>query len=117
VTAAGGADPRDDEEIFGDERARTDLAWSRSGLALTVAAAAVLKVIVNVGARGQPVVVWLLIAAVAVGSLLTLAYGHFVAGPALAGRSHAHEARIRAVAIATTLFALFALLVALLPGP
>jgi hypothetical protein len=114
VTDASHEEPRDDEELFGEARARTDLAWSRSGLALTAAAAAVLKVMLNVGARQAPAVVGLVIAAVAVGWLLTLAYGHFVAGPALAGRAHAQE-RIRAVAVATTLFALFALLIAMLP--
>jgi uncharacterized membrane protein YidH (DUF202 family) len=117
VTDPNAVEPGEDEEIFGDARARTDLAWNRSGLALTVATAAVLKVVVDLGAHEAPAVVWFLIGALALGAILALVHGHFVAAPAIAGRKHTNEARLRSVAVATTLFALFALLIASLPDP
>jgi hypothetical protein len=108
-------DPPEDEESSGAET-RTDLAWSRSGLAILAAAAAILKVLLNIDDVSAPIVVLVLLVAGAIAWAFTVANGHFVAGSALAGERQSSQAKVRFVAIVTTLFAAGALVIALLPS-
>jgi uncharacterized membrane protein YidH (DUF202 family) len=108
-------EPPEDDGPAGAE-ARTDLAWSRSGLAIVAAAAAILKIVINIGDYRAPVAVLGLLIAGAVAWVFTIANGHYVAGPALAGQRQSSQAKVRFVAVVTTLFAAGALVISFLPS-
>jgi uncharacterized membrane protein YidH (DUF202 family) len=110
-------EPSDDREAFGGEGARTDLAWNRSGLSLAVAAAAVLKVVVDIGDYRAPTIVFGVIIAGTVAWGLSLAHARYVAAGSLEGQLHADQRKLKTVAVITTLFAVAAFLIALLPSP
>jgi uncharacterized membrane protein YhhN len=62
----GAAQPREDPAKTTKWSApgrRTDLAWSRSGLALAVSAAAILQVIVDIGDYRAPIVIFIVLVA------------------------------------------------------
>jgi uncharacterized membrane protein YidH (DUF202 family) len=105
---------RDDEEIAGLAGERTDLAWSRSGLAATAAVAAIAKRVLDLDDWTAPSLVIVLIAGGLVAWLLALAYGRIVAGT-LAGSAHRDPASLRYVALGTTTLAVGALVLALAP--
>jgi uncharacterized membrane protein YidH (DUF202 family) len=105
--------PPDDEEL-GDAVARTDLAWSRSGLALAVAAAAILKVVVRLTDARTEVLVLAGIGAVAVAWFLAIGHARVIARPAIEGRQHS-EARLRLAALAAIAFAVAAIVIIELP--
>ena len=114
VPAAG--DPGEDYEVGGGELARTDLAWSRSGLALAVSAAAILKVVFNIADHRAPVVIFIVLAAGAIAWALSVAQARFVARPTLSGHLHADQRKLRFVSYVTCAFAFSALVIALLPN-
>jgi uncharacterized membrane protein YidH (DUF202 family) len=105
--------PPDDEEL-GDAIARTDLAWSRSGLALAVAAAAILKVVVHLTDARAEVLVLVGIGAVAISWVLAIAHARVIARPAIEGRQQS-EARMRLAAISAIVFAVAAIVIIELP--
>jgi uncharacterized membrane protein YidH (DUF202 family) len=105
--------PPDDEEL-GDAIARTDLAWSRSGLALAVAAAAIRKVVVHLTDARAEVLVLSGIAAVAIAWLLAIGHARVIARPAIEGRQHS-EARLRLAALSAIAFAFAAIVIIELP--
>jgi len=111
-------DPGDDYEALGagGEIVRTDLAWSRSGLALAVSAAAILKVIVDIGDYRAPIVILIVLVAGAIAWALAIMHSRFVSTPALEGRLLADQRRLRFVSWVTCAFALSALVVACLPN-
>jgi uncharacterized membrane protein YidH (DUF202 family) len=109
-------EPREDREVFGGEAARTDLAWNRSGLALAVAAAAILKVVVEIGDYGAPVFILVVLVAGAIAWALAIVEARYVSSAALVGRLHADQRKLRFVAVATNAFAVVALVIALLPN-
>jgi uncharacterized membrane protein YidH (DUF202 family) len=108
--------PADDEETPGLASERTDLAWNRSGLALAVAAAAILKVVLDIGDYRAPAVITALLLVGAAAWALSLAHGRYVAGATLAGRRHSDGRKLRSVALVTTWFAVAALVIAMIPS-
>jgi uncharacterized membrane protein YidH (DUF202 family) len=108
----------DDEETPGLAGERTDLAWSRSGLAVLAAVGAIIKRIVDTrdDARAQFVVAALLVGGGAAW-LLALAHSRVVAAAALAGRTHADQRKLQYVAWGTAAFAFAALVLAIAPEP
>lgn len=106
----------DDEETPGLAGQRTDLAWSRSGLAVLAAVGAIAKRIFDTreDVRGQFVVFVLLVGG-GVAWAIAVAHARVVAATTLAGRLHADAEKLRYVALGTTALALGALVLALLP--
>ena len=109
-------DPDEDGKAATEEVARTDLAWSRSGLALAVSAAAILKVIVDIGDYRAPIVILIVLVAGTIAWALAIAHSRFVSTPALEGRLLADQRKLRFVSWVTFAFALSALVVACLPN-
>jgi uncharacterized membrane protein YidH (DUF202 family) len=107
----------DDRDVMGSEAARTELAWNRSGLSLAVAGAAILKVVVDIGDDRAPVIIGGVLAAGACAWVLALLEARFVSSSALAGRLSADQRKLKLVARITTVFAVGALALALLPNP
>lgn len=106
----------DDQEVDGLSGERTDLAWSRSGLALVVCLAAIAKrslpELSTLDARAV-VVVALAIGCVAWG--FSLFWARAVAGITLSGRRLADERKLHFIAIGTAAIGVAAVAVALLP--
>ena len=110
-------EPREDEEAMGSsEVERTDLAWSRSGLALAVAAAAILKVVVHVTDYRDSVIVFAVLFAAAAAWAFAFAHGRVVAVDSLEGRLLRDKRKLRTVAFVTILFAIGSLVVAIMPS-
>ena len=107
--------PEDEEAIGSTEGARTDLAWNRSGLALAVAAAAILKVVVHVTDYRDSIIVFTVLVTAAVAWAFSVAHGRVVATDALEGRLLRDQRKLRTVAVATILFAIGSLVVAIMP--
>lgn len=106
----------DDEDTPGLAGERTDLAWSRSGLAALAAAGAIVKRVVDARAEpGAPFVVALLLAGGVVAWAVALAHARAVAATTLAGRPLADRQRLRAVTWGTLALAAGGLVLALLP--
>lgn len=109
------AAPADDEHLPG---VGTDLAWSRSGLALTTVVAVVLRRTFEViGEVTAPVAVYGLIVAGSVAWALALVHARLVARDTLVGRRVADPAALRLVAFGTIALAAGALVLALAPAP
>jgi hypothetical protein len=106
----------EDQAALRSEEQRTDLAWSRSGLALAVGAAAILKVVVDIGDYRAPVIIAVVLGAGAIAWALALVEARYVSSPSLAGRRLADQRKLKFVARVTTLFALCAIAIALLPN-
>jgi uncharacterized membrane protein YidH (DUF202 family) len=107
----------DDIDVPGLARERTDLAWSRSALALAVGAAAILKrTWVEVDGRAA-VAVYLLISVGAGAVLVALAWTGGVTRASIEGESRAvastRRRRLARMSYGTMLFALGALILAL----
>jgi hypothetical protein len=108
-------DPGDDEDAIGGAALRTDLAWSRSGLALAAMCAAVLKVLVDVEDRRAPLVIAAVLVAGTAAWLLAVVEARLVSSASMVGRLHRSRRKLQAVACVTTAFAAGALVLALLP--
>lgn len=108
----------EDEETPGLAGERTDLAWSRSGLAVLAAVAAIgRRVLQPIDEPAAELIVVVLLAGGGVAWALAVAHARVVAATTLAGRAHADAGKLRFVALGTTAFALAALVLALLPPP
>jgi uncharacterized membrane protein YidH (DUF202 family) len=106
--------PPDDEEMRG-VLARTDLAWSRSGLALAVAAAAILKVVVHISNRRAEAAVLVGILAVATVWLFAMAHARTIARPSIEGHPLNSQPRLKIATFTAIAFAVFALVIVYLP--
>ncbi len=104
----------EDADVIGAS-ARTDLAWSRSGLALAVAAAAILKVVVHVTDYRDSVIVFAVLVAAGVAWAFSFAHGRVIAASAIEGRLERDQRKLRTVAVVTILFAIGSIVVALMP--
>lgn len=106
----------DEEEVPGLAGERTDLAWSRSGLAVLACAATVLKrVLDDVDDLTAPTVVLGLIAGGACAWVLAMLHARSVAATTLSGRRLADPRALRLVASGTVALAVGALGLALAP--
>ena len=105
----------DDEAMPGLAGERTDLAWSRSSLALIVVAAAVLKRVFEVDREQAPTLVYATLAAMLAAWAVALAHARVVAAAALAGRTQANATKFRAIAWGTAALAVGSMVLALLP--
>ena len=95
-------EPPEDNEVFGSEVARTDLAWNRSGLALAVAAAAILKVVVDISDFRAPVIILLVLVAGAIAWALAIVEARAASSSAaLVGRLLADQRKLKFVATLT----------------
>jgi uncharacterized membrane protein YidH (DUF202 family) len=107
----------DDLEVPGLAGERTDLAWSRTSLAVVVAAAAMLRrVWEHVDSANGRVVVFTLLGVGAAAWLTALTWAHGAARSTMEGRPVASRAALRRVTVATLLFCLAALLLAIVPA-
>lgn len=106
----------DDPEVPGLAGERTDLAWSRSALAVAVAGAAILRRIWQVvDSDNGRVIVFTTLAVGASAWLTALVWAQGAARTTLEGRLVANSAALRRVTIGTLLFCLVALMLAVLP--
>ena len=108
-------DPVAREEFGAAEVPRTDLAWSRTGLALVVSAMAVIKLVVDLGDYRAPVLIFAFLLAGTLVWVLSYAHGRAVASATIEGRLLRDQHRLRRVAAITVIFAFGALVIALLP--
>jgi len=108
----------EDEDTPGLAGERTDLAWSRSALAVLAAVGAIVKRLLDTrnDLRASTIVAVLLVGG-AFAWALAVGHARAVAATTLAGRAHADPARLRAVALGTTALAVGALALAVLPDP
>lgn len=106
-----------DVELPGSAAERTDLAWSRSALALTTAAAAMLRrVWTDFGdVTGRMVALGTLVSA-AMAWLVWLCWTRSTARSAVKERALADQVTLRRIAVGTTVFAAFALALMLVPS-
>jgi uncharacterized membrane protein YidH (DUF202 family) len=105
----------EDEDTPGLAGERTDLAWSRSGLALIVTGAAVLKRVFEIDHDQAPALVFAVLLAGAAAWAIALTHARVVASSALAGEPHANARKFRAVAAGTAVLAVGAMVLAILP--
>jgi uncharacterized membrane protein YidH (DUF202 family) len=114
----GGPEPTpDDLDVPGLAGERTDLAWSRSALALGVAGAALLRrVWESVGTGNARAVVLALLGVGAATWVAALAWSHGAARTTMEGRRVADAAVLRRVTLGTLMFCLAALVLAVLPA-
>jgi uncharacterized membrane protein YidH (DUF202 family) len=109
-------DAGDDQDVAGLAGERTDLAWSRSGLAVLTCLAAIAKRILpqlsEVDGRA------ILVAGLLIGGaawMFALLWARFVAATSLTGRRIADPRTMRAVAVGTVFLGVVAIAIALLP--
>jgi uncharacterized membrane protein YidH (DUF202 family) len=109
-------DVGDDQDVAGLAGARTDLAWSRSGLAVLTCLAAIAKRILpqldEVNGRA------ILVAGLLIGGfawVFALLWARSVAATTLTGRRIADPRTMRAVATGTAFLGVVAIVLALLP--
>jgi uncharacterized membrane protein YidH (DUF202 family) len=106
----------DDPDVPGLAGERTDLAWSRTALAVAVAGAALLRrVWEHLDTSNGRVVVFTLLGVGAAAWLTALTWAHGAARTTMEGRHVASRAALRRVTIGTMLFCLAALILALAP--
>jgi uncharacterized membrane protein YidH (DUF202 family) len=107
----------DDAELTGLAGERTDLAWSRTGIAaLALAATALRRVWERFAYLTPRVVVFGIIAAGAFAWAVVLLDADRVRRASIEGRGLANPRTLRAVSYGTAGFALFAIVIALLPS-
>ncbi|HEX5615794.1 MAG TPA: DUF202 domain-containing protein [Acidimicrobiia bacterium] len=106
----------DDEETPGLAGERTDMAWSRSGLALLVAVGAVLRLVFLPDDADAPTIVFALVAAGAIAWFVAMLHARTISRHTIEGRPIADPARLRSLAYGTTAFALGALVLAAVQG-
>jgi hypothetical protein len=106
----------DDQEVVGLAEERSDLAWSRSGLAVVVCLAAIAKrFVLQLSSIDADVVV---VAALAIGAIawaFALFWGRVIGESTLAGRRVADARTLQAVALGTAALGVAAMILALLP--
>jgi uncharacterized membrane protein YidH (DUF202 family) len=116
---AGGRDKPatpDDVEVRGLAGERTDLAWSRSALALSVAAAAIVRrILTNLRDPTGPVIVLCLLCAGLVTWCAALWWSRLAARTTMEGRPVATRRNLLSVTVATVLFAVAALILSAIP--
>jgi uncharacterized membrane protein YidH (DUF202 family) len=106
----------EDEETPGVAGERTDLAWSRSGLAVLAAVGALAKRVLDTRHDVKAsFVVGLCLVAGGIAWGLAVAHARVLARTSMEGRIHADAQKLRFVAIGTTALAIGALVLALLP--
>ena len=106
----------EDEETPGFAGERTDLAWSRSGLAVLAAVGALAKRVLDTRHDVKAsFVVGLCLVAGGIAWGLAVAHARVLARTSMEGRIHADAQKLRFVAIGTTALAIGALVLALLP--
>ena len=107
----------DDEELRGLAGERTDLAWSRSALAVLAAAGAIVKEVLD-GIRRPTAstVVAVLLAVGGVAWVVALTHGRALDAASLEGVRHPDARVLRAVAYGTATFGAAALVLALVSG-
>jgi uncharacterized membrane protein YidH (DUF202 family) len=105
----------DDEDTPGLAGERTDLAWSRSGFAVIITVAAILKYFFALESDTAPTIVFILLIAGAVAWALALTHARALARTTLTGRTLADEVKLRYVAVGTGILGLGALVIALIP--
>jgi uncharacterized membrane protein YidH (DUF202 family) len=108
----------DDPDVPGLAGERTDLAWSRSALAVGVAGAAVLRrVWESIDTENAQAVVLALLGVGTATWLTALAWAHGAARTTMEGRRVASANVLRRVTLGTLMFCLVALALAFLPAP
>jgi uncharacterized membrane protein YidH (DUF202 family) len=106
----------DDPDVPGLAGERTDLAWSRTALAVAVAGGALLRrVWEHLDTNNGSVVVFTLLGAGAAAWLTALTWAHGAARSTMEGRHVASRAALRRVTVGTMLFCLAALILAVVP--
>ena len=107
----------DDEEVPGVAGERTDLAWSRSGLAVLACLAAVAKRLLGTfdQVTGSAVIAAALVVAAGAWTF-ALFWARTVASTTLAGRTLSEARTLRLVAYGTAAIGVAAIVIALVPG-
>lgn len=106
----------DDEDLPGLAGERTDLAWSRSGLAVVTCAGAVLRRILTEFDRvSQRLLVFSLLVAGGVAWIAAIGHARAIARSTIEGRSLADASVLRVTALGTTALAIGSLVLALAP--
>ena len=106
----------DDTEVPGLAGERTDLAWSRSALAASVAGAAILrKVWEHVDTNSARIIVFTILGVGAAVWISALLWARTTARTTLEGRRVADPNVLRRVTIATSIFCFAALILAIIP--
>jgi uncharacterized membrane protein YidH (DUF202 family) len=117
VDDGAGEGPLDDPDLPGLAGERTDLAWSRSALALVVAGAALLRRIwEDVDVANAQALVFSVLGVGAVSWVTALVWAHGAARSTMEGRRIADAAALRRMTAGTLLFCVAALILAVLPG-
>lgn len=110
--------PAEDEHLPGLAGERTDLAWSRSGLAIATIVAVVLRrTFEELGEITAPVAVVGLLLGGAFAWAWALVHARLVARDTLTGRRLADPRILRLVSLGSTALAAGALILAFAPGP
>ena len=108
--------PPDDTDVRGLAGERTDMAWSRSALAASVAGAVILRRLwEHVNPNNGRIIVSSLLGVGAVVWVIALTWAHSTARTTLEGRRVANKHALRNVTVGTTIFCVAALILALLP--
>jgi uncharacterized membrane protein YidH (DUF202 family) len=111
-----GDPPGDDQEVDGLARERTDLAWSRSGLAVFACLVAIAKrVLPDLSTLDARAIVVTALSVGALASAFSYLWARAVAVPAATGRQVADARKLRMVAFGTAALGVAATIIALLP--
>jgi uncharacterized membrane protein YidH (DUF202 family) len=117
MTGTDSGDVGDDQEVAGLAGERTDLAWSRSGLAILACLAAIAKRILPdlASLDGRAI----LVAGLMIGGIawmFSMLWSRSIASTTLAGRRVADPRTLRMVSLGTALLGVIAIGIAFLPG-
>jgi uncharacterized membrane protein YidH (DUF202 family) len=106
----------EDEAVTGLAGERTDLAWTRSGLAIIAAVAALLRRVVDdLDLDSATSVVLAIVGAVAVAAIASIVYTLVFAGPTRHPDRPVDPVRLRRVAYGTAAFGALAVVIGLVP--
>jgi uncharacterized membrane protein YidH (DUF202 family) len=107
----------EDEQTPGLAGQRTDLAWSRSGLAVVTCLAAIAKKLLpELSTISASALVVILLAIGGLAWIVALLWARAIAAQTLAGRQTADHRTLRAVAYGTTALAVASIVIALVPS-